>query len=584
MSSFTVSRLSLAAAILTSISLLASPPGARAGDKAIDAALPTATSRSADASTTSDAQSCTNLRKSITAASSPVTSGNDASAKAQDRSLTGGADGGTERQKSVALLKSKPTSASPAIANAQDPSGTANDADAGSDLRQPISKSTAASSEATNAINAAASAQDPPGTTGDADAGASLRQPISPPGNENSTTSPSSATSTGTTSSAADSGAQKSSLGRLLKTNIIQTFELDPRLKKDLTEGDPVLRPIKFVQDDFTAGYNPTITWHRDNGPPWLTDYNTRAMSLYLAGPVTKHLSGWFQMLPQSTTNGFFPKWELFQGMANYGTDKTFLQVRGGQSFNWQNAGWGGADRTITQTFPGVYTAFNGFDPTAVSKTISLEATGHNWTTGKVFGYWQPAAGTSSDPNINYSRGEGVGLSFEKLIGQTGISGIQSNLTMGNTRLNNGNTDAAGNIIGGQSSPFIWWTSWINKSFQDRKGYVRLNPSFGLTVFHQKRYLDDPAIPENSSTGYGYTFDLVTIPVRSYWTTVLRYDQFRATNLGNLNTTYTFTVGNAFDFHTPNKGRIRVTLDYQLIGQREALPSHQIILGFWPIW
>lgn len=29
----------------------------------------------------------------------------------------------------------------------------------------------------------------------------------------------------------------------LLKSNVVQTFELDPRLQKDLTEGDPLLRP-----------------------------------------------------------------------------------------------------------------------------------------------------------------------------------------------------------------------------------------------------------------------------------------------------------------------------------------------------
>ena len=164
---------------------------------------------------------------------------------------------------------------------------------------------------------------------------------------------------------------------------------------------------------------------------------------------------------------------------------------------------------------------------------ISGEFTGLNWTTGKVFGYWQPAAGTTSDPNVAYaSRGEGVGVSFEKLIGKTGISGIQSNLTMGNTRLFNGNTDASGNVIGSEASPFVRWTSWINKSFQDKQGYVRLNPSFGLTVIKQRRYEDDPTVAQNlRSNGYGYTFDLVTIPVRSYWTMILRYDQFRATNL-----------------------------------------------------
>jgi hypothetical protein len=436
-------------------------------------------------------------------------------------------------------------------------------------------------------------------------------------------------------SSGSTSGAKTSSTGSrasrfcgVIKANILETFQLDPRLKKDLTEGNPALRPIKFMQDDFVIGYTPAITWSRTgslstgSGGQWLTSYDKRGLNLYLAGPLTKHLSGWFQMLPVETNHGFFQYWELFQGLANYGGEKTFVQVKGGQCFNWQNAGWGGADRTVTLTSPGVYTAFNGFDPTSVSKTISVSATGLNWTTGKIFGYWQPQAGTTVDPNISPHRGYGMGLSLEKLIGKTGISGVQSNLTIGNTPVYNNNVSAeslaqqnlvgqaaflnalangastddasaaasaassaiVGNPAGTQSSPFVWWTSWINKSFQDKKGFVRANPSFGMTVFRVKRQLDDPSLPEARATGYGYTFDLVTIPVRSYWTTVLRYDNFRINDLTHKNTTYTFTVGNAFDFHTGNKGRIRITFDYQYTGQKGVAPSHALILGFWPIW
>jgi hypothetical protein len=261
------------------------------------------------------------------------------------------------------------------------------------------------------------------------------------------------------------------------------------------------------------------------------------------------------------------------------------VQFQGGQGFNFQNSGWGGADRTITQTFPGVYTPFNGFDPTSPTKNISLSASGLNWTTGKVFGYWQPGASTSNDPNITYNRGYGVGLTLEKLIGQTGISGIQSNLTMGNTPANNGNTNAyTGNVIGNQNARYVNWTTWINKSFQDKQGYVRLNPSFGLNVFHQHSYLDNASVPESKSNGYGYTFDLVAIPVRSYWTTVLRFDQYKPTRLASNNTTYTFSVGQALDLHLPKKGRLRVTFDYQIIGQHTAVPAHRLILGLWPIW
>ncbi len=374
----------------------------------------------------------------------------------------------------------------------------------------------------------------------------------------------------------------------LLKSNVVQTFELDPRLQKDLTEGDPLLRPITLMQDYYAMGYNPSITWERDQGPPWTTSYNKDAMALYAVGPITKHLSMWLQPLPLANAKGLANWFELCQGLANYGNDKTFIQVQGGQGFNWENAGWGGADRTITQTFPGVYTPVNGFNPGNTAKMISLSATGLNWTTGKVFGYWQPGTQTSSDPNITYQRGYGVGLTLEKLIGKTGISGIQSNLTMADTPAFNANTAPSGNLIGHQSGHFVWWTTWINKSFQDKKGYVRFNPSFGLTVFNQHNNLDNtsltPTLSGTRTTGYGYTFDLVAIPVTSYYTTILRFDDFRMDDKTPNNSTYTFTVGQAFDFHLPNKARLRVTFDYQLVGQHTANPTQRFILGFWPIW
>ncbi len=389
---------------------------------------------------------------------------------------------------------------------------------------------------------------------------------------------------TGVSQNQAVSGRKPRTFGNVLKTNIVETFQLDPRLKKDLTEGRYDLRPIKLQQDYFSVGFNPTIEWDKNPGVPTVPAYGYTNMSLYVVGPITKHLSTWVQALPLVNSQGAMSHFEILQGLANYGNDKTFIQVLGGQGFNWQNSGFGGADRTITQTSPGVYTAINGFDPTAVSKTVSLSATGHNWTTGKVFGYWQPGAQTSSDPNITYQRGYGVGVSGEKLIGKTGISGIQSNLTMGTTPAFNINTAPSGALVGRQSSPFIWWTSWINKSFQDKKGYVRFNPSFGLTTFHQRRNLDDPNVNYGASNGYGYTFDLVAIPVRSYLTSILRYDQFRTNGVSHDNTTYTFTAGEALDLHMPNKGRLRLTFDYQLIGQHELQPSQRFILGFWPIW
>jgi hypothetical protein len=382
----------------------------------------------------------------------------------------------------------------------------------------------------------------------------------------------------------ANAGSKASRFGKVLKANIIQTFELDPRLKKDITEGNPALRPIKLLQDYVAVGYNPVFEWDKAGTPGWINSYGKTNMSVYVVGPITKHLSLWFQPLPLVNSHGIFQHTEITQGLANYGTDKTFVQFQAGQGFNFENAGFGGADRTITQTFPGVYTPFNGFDPTNTTKTVSLSATSYNWTTGKIFGYWQPGAGTSLDPNIAYLRGHGVGLTVEKLIGKTGISGIQSNLTMGNSPFFNANTGSNSLLIGKMPSRYVTWTSWINKSFQDKKGNVRLNPSFGLNVTHLQHQIDDPTLPQTDTTQYGYTFDLVAIPVLSYWTTVLRYDQYQPNRLAQNNSTYTFSVGQALDLHLPNKAKLRVTFDYQLVGQHTQGPSHRLILGLWPIW
>ena len=390
--------------------------------------------------------------------------------------------------------------------------------------------------------------------------------------------------SAGTTAQQNASPSTMKRLGTLLKANIKETFELDPRLKKDLTQGDPRLRPITLMQDYFAIGWNPSYSWDQQSGTTTTFTHSQRTMSLYIMpGAYTKHLSGWFQMLPLTLhPKGFLaPEWELFQGLANYGTNKNTIQIRGGQTFNWQNQGWGGADRTVTQTSPGVYTAFNGWDPTAVSKAISLDLTGAHWTSARVFGYWQQAAGTSSDGNIFFhNHGSGVGIATEKLFGETGISGVQSVLTMGNSPLFNANIPAT------QHSSFISWIGWANKSFQDRRGYVRVNPSVGVTVFGVRRFVDDPTLPESRSRGVGVTVDLLTIPVVSYWATILRYDMLKPTNLiGNRdNITHTFTIGQAVDFHGPNQSRLRVTFDYQLIGQVTTKPINRFIVGIWPIW
>jgi hypothetical protein len=127
------------------------------------------------------------------------------------------------------------------------------------------------------------------------------------------TNTPSSSTANGqdeakpvaaTTSS--NSGKTKSSLGHLLKSNIAQTFELDPRLKSDLTQGNDLFRPIKLLEDYVAVGYNPYFEWDRTGNQPYgATTYSKTNMSVYVVGPITKHLSMWLQPLPIVNTPAY---------------------------------------------------------------------------------------------------------------------------------------------------------------------------------------------------------------------------------------------------------------------------------------
>ncbi len=376
-----------------------------------------------------------------------------------------------------------------------------------------------------------------------------------------------------------------------LKANVIETFQWDPRGVEDYRQG-PIMGPIKLIQDNFAIGFSPNIEWDRAGTNS--TNYNyQQQLALYLAGPITKHISTWLQAMPTSVPQtGWMGYWDEAQLTANYGSYKNFFQIRGGNCYNWQQSGFGGADRSITATTPFVYNAVNGFNPSTLSKSIDIDITGGNFNSGRITGWWQPPTSTSSDSNIIYGRSYGMNFVIEKLFGKAGISGIQSNLTVGNTPAFNYNPTGSmmsngsySSVAGAQQSPFVWWTTWINKSFLDKQGYVRANPSFGLNVYHLKRNLDNSgAIPESGFTGYGYTFDLVTIPVRSYWTSIFRYDQYRMASPTFNNTQYAFTMAQAVDFHLPNKGRLRVSVDLQRVLQTSYLPSNRIYLNFWPIW
>ena len=379
-----------------------------------------------------------------------------------------------------------------------------------------------------------------------------------------------------------------------LKANAIETFQWDPRGVEDYRQG-PIMGPIKLMQDNFAIGYSPYINWTRA-GRPNDTDYNyQQQLALYLAGPITKHISTWLQAMPTSVPQtGWMGYWDEAQLTANYGSVDKFIQIRGGQCYNWMQSGFSGADRAITSTAPFVYNPVGGFNPGGLSKSIDINGTIGGTKaplSGRVTGWWMPPTSTSSDSNIIYGRSYGMNFVLEKMFGKAGISGFQSNLTVGNTPAFNWTPTGyamngmATSVVGAQQSPFVWWTSWLNKSFLDKEGYVRTDASFGLNVYHLHRNLDNSGtLPESHFTGYGYTMQLLSIPIKSYWTSILRYDQYRMSTPTFNDTQYAFTLAQALDFHLPNKCRLRVSVDLQRVLQTGYLPSNRIFLNFWPIW
>lgn len=180
------------------------------------------------------------------------------------------------------------------------------------------------------------------------------------------------------------------------------------------------------VSDYFAVSYLPGVEWENEEGTTTRT-FETRDLVIYAAGPIGRNFSFFVQPIPLSEEKGFLGKFEMMQGLLNFGGTQNFAQVRAGQIFNLRNAGFAGTDRGLTETLPFIFLPVNGFFPAGLGRGTSVEYTVGSSTTFKVFGNSNEAVEAASDapPIPELSRSRTYGFAYEQVLGKKGLSGVQ---------------------------------------------------------------------------------------------------------------------------------------------------------------
>jgi len=274
--------------------------------------------------------------------------------------------------------------------------------------------------------------------------------------------------------------------------------------------------------------------------------------------------------LPAVEGEGFIKHFEMIQGSFNYAKAKNiyFLQVRYGQMFNFLNAGFAGADRTIGETIPLVFEPANSFNPGELGRGVSIEYTTKGLATFKAFGVYQTPPdelevppSEEEAPEAQWSRT--YGFAVEKVIGKTGLSGVQFQYAGGYTPI----------VLSDQYLPALRFQRYFffaNKTFQDKRNVERLNLITGVAVLRDNRIL---AVEQpQSSHGYGYFLEANWIPVRRLGL-VARFDQLRPTTLLSNNTLRAETGSITYDFTKYT----RVIFEYQ--HRERSLPTNLYRIG-----
>jgi mono/diheme cytochrome c family protein len=325
------------------------------------------------------------------------------------------------------------------------------------------------------------------------------------------------------------------------------------------------------IQDYLAISYIPSMDIEQGGGDT-KTTFEKRDLIIYAAGPVGRYFSFFVQPTPATEEEGFGNKFEMAQGLFNYGGARNFLQVRFGQMFNLRNAGFGGTDRGFTETLPFIFQAANGFSPAGLGRGASLEYTLHGTSTFKVFGNVNEAPeleaeGESDEGVPELKRSRTYGAVWEQVIGSKGLSGFSVEFAGGRTPVLFGD---------GQQSQlrFQRYTVVANKSFLDKKNAERLNAIFGYSLLRDNRVLGLDA--DGRSHGQGYFAEIDAVPIVGHVGCYGRFDQIRETTLLNGNTIRGGTVGVIYD---PVR-YARVLFEYQRVPKLEIPNRYTIGLQF----
>ena len=319
------------------------------------------------------------------------------------------------------------------------------------------------------------------------------------------------------------------------------------------------------VSDYLAVSYLPGVEWENEAGETTRT-FEKRDLVIYAAGPVGRNFSFFVQPTPLSEEDGFLNKFEMMQGLLNFGGATNFAQVRFGQIFNLRNAGFGGTDRGLTETLPFIFQPVNGFNPSGLGRGVSGEYTIRETTTLKAFANSNEPVEVESEegsPIVELRRSRSYGFVYEQILGKKGLSGIQFQFAGGSTPLSI-------DEIRQPSLRFQRYSFFANKTFQDRRNFERVNAIFGLSFLRDNRFLE--ADLEQRSRGYGYFLELDTIPVARRLSIFGRYDRLRPTTLLTGNTFHGGTLGVIYD---PLK-YARVSFEYQRLDLLQTVNRYRI--------
>lgn len=306
------------------------------------------------------------------------------------------------------------------------------------------------------------------------------------------------------------------------------------------------------ILDYLAVSYIPAVEVEDVEGE---TDTNAewRELIIYAAGPVGKYFSFFVQPLPASKEEGFIGKFEMIQGLMNYGGSTNFLQIRFGQLFNLRGSGFGGTDRGLTETQPLLFDAVNGFNAGGLGRGGSVEYTLNRTTTLKGFGVSNEpgeeeeeaeeseslAAIQQEEPLVaELDRSATYGLILEKVLGEKGLSGIQFEFAGGNTPVLEEGEEIT-------KLKFQRFSLFANKTFEDKQNFERLNTIFGISFLRDKQLLEVES--DDRSHGYGFFAEVAAIPIVNHLTFYGRYDQLRPTTLVEENTIRAGTFGAIYD-------------------------------------